>query len=51
MFILGKIRKSCIKYIEKLVKANEKNFGHQKLDCCDLNKKQQQNASSIFIRE
>ncbi len=26
------------KFIEKLAKTNEKEFGKDKLDCCDLNK-------------
>lgn len=27
------------RYIDKLASSNEKRFGNQRLDCCDLNKK------------
>jgi hypothetical protein len=33
----GSIKSAWMNYLEKLAKANEKNYGHRKLDCCDMN--------------
>lgn len=38
MNIFKKIKKRWNRYLLKLAKANEKEFGHKRLDCCDLNK-------------
>jgi hypothetical protein len=34
-----KIKKAWNNFLEKLAKENEKSFGGQKLDCCQLNNK------------
>ncbi|WP_099191820.1 LDCC motif putative metal-binding protein [Tepidibacter mesophilus] len=33
------MKKLFEKFLKKLEKANKENFGNTKLDCCDLNKK------------
>jgi hypothetical protein len=32
------MRKLIKRYLEKLAEQNKKNFGSNRLDCCDLNK-------------
>ncbi len=44
MKITDKIKKSYNKYIEKLAKINKDEFGKGGLDCCELNKKGQNDA-------
>jgi hypothetical protein len=39
-----KIKKIITKYIEDLAKENEKSFGKDKLDCCNLNKNEKNNS-------
>lgn len=39
------IKAKFSKFIENLGEENEDSFGGQKLDCCDLNKKNEANAS------
>lgn len=39
MSILKKIKESYNKFLQNLAKENQKAFGNGKLECCDLNKK------------
>ncbi len=36
---MKKIKEIFKKFIEKIGNENSKNFGDQRMDCCDLNKK------------
>ena len=36
--LFKRAKKSWDRYLEKLAKENEKNFGSKPLDCCKLNK-------------
>lgn len=36
--IFSKIKTKWSNYLENLAKANEKSFGSQRLNCCDLHK-------------
>lgn len=36
---LDQFKKSITYFLEKLAKENEKSFGNETLDCCELNKK------------
>lgn len=38
MKITERIKKWYDNFLESLAKENEKAFGHEKLDCCQLNK-------------
>ena len=37
--ILKKIKEGYMRFLQNLAKENQKTFGDGKLDCCDLNKK------------
>ncbi|MEJ2665075.1 MAG: LDCC motif putative metal-binding protein [Spirochaetia bacterium] len=39
MNIFKKIGQKINHYFEHLAEANEKAYGHKRLDCCDMNKK------------
>lgn len=36
---MSRLKNMIKKFIEKIANENSKNFGDQRLDCCDLNKK------------
>lgn len=37
MSIIGRLKKRWLAYLEKMAQANSKQYGNQRLDCCDLN--------------
>lgn len=37
--LLARLKKRWLRYLERMAQANEKQYGSQRLDCCDLNKK------------
>lgn len=37
MTIISRLRKRWLAYLEKMAQANSKQYGNQRLDCCDLN--------------
>lgn len=37
--MLKKIKKAINKYLEELAKENQKEFGKERMDCCNINKK------------
>ncbi len=41
----NRFRKSLINFIKKIEKANEQQFGNERLDCCGLNSTKQQNKT------
>jgi hypothetical protein len=38
--LLRKIRKRINAYVERLAESNRKYYGDKRLDCCDMNNKQ-----------
>ncbi|MGL1893340.1 MAG: LDCC motif putative metal-binding protein [Spirochaetaceae bacterium] len=38
MNIFKRIKKRWMRYLKRMEKVNEKQFGHKRLECCDLNK-------------
>jgi hypothetical protein len=37
--LIASIKRRWDAYLERMVKANQENYGSERLDCCDLNNK------------
>ncbi len=47
MYLMRRIREALKDYLKNLAEENKKSFGSGRMDCCDINRKQNQRQHLI----